>query len=207
MTIEEARKVLQDLEQKLADARARHDETQSEAKEIAFAAHTGDDAAKKRLDRLHGDAAKISSEVLSLEAAIIEARRRVAEALAAESDDVARDKAERALALLEEFGKRGAELDEALGAFLDQYEKLKSDVRQLEALGYSPSTYALIAKNMQSAVATKLQFTELRQAFLAPHERRQFVDVIEGWGRSVRMRATARLNSKPAARAAYGAMT
>jgi hypothetical protein len=79
---------------------------------------------------------------------------------------------------------------------------LTRDVRQLEALGYSPSTYALIAKNMQSAVATKLQFTELRQAFLAPHERRNFVDVIEGWGRSVRMRATARLNAKTSAKAA-----
>jgi DNA polymerase III gamma/tau subunit len=201
-TTQDAQKTLADLEQKLADARARHDEAQSEAKEIAFAAHTGEADARKRLDRLHAESAKIAAEVLSLEAAIVEARRRVDAALAAESDDIARDKAERAIALLDAFAKRGAELDAALGAFLERYADLTRDVRQLEALGYSPSTSALIAKNMQSAVATKLQFTELRQAFLAPHERRNFVDVIEGWGRSVRMRATARLNAKTSAKAA-----
>ena len=197
-TTQDAQETLGDLETKLADAKSRHDEAQSEATEIAFAACTGEADAKRRLDRLHSDIAKISAEVFSLGAAIIEARRRVREAEASEADDVARAKAERALALLEEFGKRGAELDEALTAFLAKWEALKSDVRQLEALGYSPSTPPLTAKNMQSAVATKLQFTELRQAFLAPHERRNFVDVIEGWGRSVRMRAEARLKAKTA---------
>jgi hypothetical protein len=202
MTIEDARKVLQDLEQKLASQRARHDETQTEASAIAFAAHIDGGEARKKLDKLHADAAKHGAEIMSLEAAIIEARRRLAEALAAESDDVARAKAEQALALLEEFGKRGQELDEALDAFLAKWEALKSDVHRLDALGYSPSTYALIAKNMQSAVATKFQFTELRQEFLAPHQRRQFVTVIEGWAFSVRMRATARLKAKTAAKAA-----
>jgi hypothetical protein len=201
-TTEDARAVLTELETKLSAARARHDETQSEAKEIAFAAHTGEADAKKRLDRLHADAAKISSEVLSLEAAIIEARRRVAEALAAESDDVARDKAERALALLKEFGKRGQELDEALAAFLGKYAALTVDFHKLDALGYAPTTYGLVKSNMGAAVTTALQFTEMRQGFLAPHERRNFVEVIEGWGRSVRMRAEARLKAKAAAKAA-----
>jgi chromosome segregation ATPase len=201
-TTQEAQETLADLEAKLADARARHDEAQSEAKEIAFAAHTGEADAKRRLDRLHADAAKISSEVLSLEAAIVEARRRVNEALAAESDDVARDKAEQALALLDDFAKRGAELDAALDDFLAKYGSMMADISKFDSLGYAPSTRALITKNMQSAVATKLQFTPLRQSFPAPHERRNFVEVIEGWGRSVRMRAEARLKAKTAAKAA-----
>jgi hypothetical protein len=201
-TTQDAQKTLADLEQKLADARARHDETQSEAKEIAFAAHTGEADAKKRLDRLHADAAKISSEVLSLEAAIVESRRRVNEALAAESDDVARAKAERALALLDDFTKRGAELDAALGAFLEKYAALTADFHKLDALGYAPTTYALVKSNMSAAVTTALMFTEMRQGFLAPHQRRNFVDVIAGWGRNVRMRAEARLKAKTAAKAA-----
>ena len=197
-TTDDARKVLADLEAKLADAKSRQDQVESELKEIAFAAHTGEADARKRLERLHADTAKISAEVLSLEAAVVEAKRRVREAEAAESDDVARAKAERALALLEDFTKRGAELDEALGAFLGKYAALTADFHKLDALGYAPTTFALVKSNMQAAAATALQFTELRQAFLAPNERRNFVTVIEGWGRNVRMRATARLNAKTA---------
>ena len=201
-TTEDARKVLHDLETKLADAKSRHDETVSEAKEIAFAACTGEPDAKKRLERLHIETSKISAEVFSLEAAIVEARRRVAEALAAETDDVARDKAERALALLDDFTKRGAKLDAGLQAFLNEYATLTSDFHKLEALGYAPTTWALVKMNMSAAVSTALQFTELRQAFLAPSERRNFVTVIEGWAFSVRRRAEARLNAKTAAKAA-----
>jgi hypothetical protein len=198
----EAKKILDDLTEKLTTARQRHDDTQSEAQSIAFATHVEGGEARKKLDRLNADAAKHGAEIMSLEAAITEARRRVNEALAAEAEDVARDKAQQALALLDSFAARGQELDEALSAFLAKWETLKTDVRQLEVLGYPPSTYALIAKNMQAAVATKLQFTELRQDFLAPHQRRNFVHVIEGWGRSVRMRAEARLKAKTAAKAA-----
>jgi hypothetical protein len=198
----EAQKILADLEQKLADAKSRHDEAQSEAKEIAFAAYTGEADAKKRLERLHADASKIGAEVSSLEAAIIEARRRSALALAAETDAAQRAKAEQAIALLSEFEKRGAELDEALGSFLAKYAALTSDFHRLDALGYAPTTYALVKTNMSAAVTTALMFTEIRQGFLAPHQRRHFVDCIAGWGRNVRMRAEGRLKAKTAAKAA-----
>jgi hypothetical protein len=201
-TTDTARAVLTDLEAKLADARARHDEVQSEAKEIAFAAFTDGGDARKKLDKLHADAAKHGAEITALESALVEARRRVAEALAAETDAAQLAKAKEALALLDDFTNRGAELDAALAAFLDQYAKLTSDFTKLSALGYAPSTVALVRVNMGLAVATKLLDTDLRQRPLAPHERRSFVETIQGWAASARMRAAARLNAKPAAKAA-----
>jgi hypothetical protein len=75
-----------------------------------------------------------------------------------------------------------------------QYDELARDFRALQLLGYEPTSYPLIQTNMQAAVATKLQFTDLRQNFLAPHARRDFIFVIEGWARHVRGRAEARLN-------------
>jgi hypothetical protein len=201
-TTMEAQKILADLEQKLADAKSRHDETQTEAKEIAFAACTGEADARKRLDRLHIETAKISAEISSLEAALVEARRRVAEALASETDAAQLAKAQQAMEMVDAFTKRGAELDAALAAFLNEYAAMTADFYKLEGLGYAPTTWALVKMNMSRAVSTALQFTELRQAFLAPHERRNFVTVVEGWGRNVRMRAEARLNAKTAAKAA-----
>ena len=150
-SVEDAKVVLQGLEGKLSDARARHAETQAKAMELAYPANTGDESARKKLDGLNAKAAMVAAEIASLEAAIVEARRRVDQAVA-------------------------------------------RDFRALQLLGYEPTSYPLIQINMQAAVATKLQFTDLRQNFLAPHARRDFISVIEGWARHVRGRAEARLN-------------
>ena len=109
-------------------------------------------------------------------------------------DEAERGKARDALALLDDFSQRGKLLDKSLDKFVRQYDELARDFRALQLLGYEPTSYPLIQINMQAAVATKLQFTDLRQNFLAPHARRDFISVIEGWARHVRGRAEARLN-------------
>jgi hypothetical protein len=191
---EDAKVVLQGLETKLSDARMRHAETQARAMELAFPANTGDESARKKLDGLNAKAAMVAPEIASLEAAIVTAKRHVADAEAAEVDEAERGKAREALALLDDFSHRGKLLDESLDKFVRQYDELARDFRALQLLGYEPTSYPLVQINMQAAVATKLQFTDLRQNFLAPHSRRDFISVIEGWARHVRGRAEARLN-------------
>jgi len=167
---------------------------QAKATELAYPANTGDERARKRLDGVNAKAAMVATEVASLEAAIVTAKRHVAEAEAAEVDEAERRKAREALALLDDFSQRGKLLDESLDKFVRQYDELARDFRALQLLGYEPTSYPLVQINMQAAVATKLQFTDLRQNFLAPHARRDFISVIEGWARHVRGRAEARLN-------------
>jgi hypothetical protein len=192
--VEDAKVVLQGLETRLSDARARHAETQAKAAELAYPANTGDESARKKLDGLNARATMFAMEVASLEAAIVTAKRHVADAEAAEADEAERRKARDALALLDDFSQRGKLLDESLEKFVRQYDELARDFRALQLLGYEPTSYPLVQINMQAAVATKLQFTDLRQNFLAPHARRDFISVIEGWARHVRGRAEARLN-------------
>jgi hypothetical protein len=192
--VEDAKGVLQGLESKLSDARARHADTQAKAAELAYPANTGDESARKKLDGLNAKVAMVAAEIASLEAAIVTAKRHVAAAEAAEVDEAERRKAREALALLDDFSQRGKLLDESLDKFVRQYDELARDFRELQLLGYEPTSYPLIQINMQAAVATKLQFTDLRQNFLAPHARRDFISVIEGWARHIRTRAEARLN-------------
>jgi hypothetical protein len=191
---EDAKAVLASLEGKLIDARARHADTQAKAAELAYPANTGDESARKKLDGMNAKAAMVAAEIASLEAAIVTAKRHVADAEAAEVDEAERGKAREALALLDDFSQRGKLLDDAMDKFVRQYDELARDFRALQLLGYEPTSYPLVQVNMQAAVATKLQFTDLRQNFLAPHARRDFISVIEGWGRHVRGRAEARLN-------------
>jgi hypothetical protein len=87
----------------------------------------------------------------------------------------------------------GEALQQSLDKFLSQYGELSSDFHELDKLGYGPTTWALVKINMQKAVATALQFTDLRQEFLAPHERRTFGAVIAAWASNVRARAERRL--------------
>jgi DNA repair exonuclease SbcCD ATPase subunit len=78
-----AKQVVTDLEAKRTDA-VRHSEAlAAERSEIALRAHSGDDAARRRLDELHGDIGRQSSELASLEAAVAEALQRVRDAEAA----------------------------------------------------------------------------------------------------------------------------
>jgi hypothetical protein len=193
-SVEDAKVVLQGLETRLSDARATHAETQAKALALAFPAHTGDESARKKLDVLSAKVAQVAEEIAWLEAATVEARRRVDQAVANDRDEAERGKARDALALLDDFSQRGKLLDECLDKFVSEYDELARDFRALQLLGYEPTSYPLVQINMQAAVATKLQFTDLRQNFLAPHARRDFISVIEGWACHIRRRAEARLN-------------
>jgi len=192
--VEDAKDVLQGLETKLFDARARQAETQAKAAELAYPANTGDESARKKLDGLNAKVAMVAAEIASLEAAIVTATRHVADAEAAEVEEAERGKAREALQLLDSFSKRGAQLETGLAAFVEEYVALTREFHALDRLGYPPATWSLVQVNMALAIGTKLQATNLHQRFLAPHERRDFRDVIDGWSKHLRAKASARLN-------------
>jgi hypothetical protein len=189
-----ANETLNALVIKLADARNRLAEAEEKARDYAFDAHTGELGAQKELDRLNTAAAKATVEIKGIESAVAEAKKRVDAAAAAELDERERDDARKALGLLEDFARRGDELQHALDKFISKYEELSRDFRQLDALGYPPSTWPMVKIQMKAATTTALQFTDLRTEFLAPHERRDFRTVIENWAGSVRGKIQARLN-------------
>ena len=192
-TSQDAAKVVSSLEEKLADVRRWKNEIEASIKETAFAAHVDGGDARSKLDNLNEQAVAAGREIASLETAIVEARARLASAQAAELDAEQRSKASRALALLDAFAARGRALDKAFEKVLSEYADLERDFHQLEALGFPPTSFALVSANMSRAVSTKLMFTPLRQEFLPPHERRTFGAVISGWAANVRARAEARL--------------
>src|SRR5262249_43483094 len=75
-----ARDVLGGIEEKRAAASARQTAIADERRTIAFAAHTGDAEAKRRLDNLNAESAALTAEMQDLDAVISEASRRVAAA-------------------------------------------------------------------------------------------------------------------------------
>jgi hypothetical protein len=114
--VEACQKNLAALETKLADAHAWQAKVAGDIKTLAFDAHVQGGEPARRLEELQDLARLGEQNTASLEAAIAEARKRLAAAQAGEADEAEKAKATRALALLSAFETRG----EALAARLTE---------------------------------------------------------------------------------------
>jgi hypothetical protein len=192
-----------DLRGRIADLDTKRLTLMAERDELSYSAVVErNSVAAKRVAEINSELSRLADEVATLRSALTEAGRRAAAAKAAGHDGKERDNAEKALALLDEFAKDGAELEEAANAVIEKFNDLSKKSRELTALGYAPATPALVDSNMKLALKTKLMGTGLIVEHLAPHMRRTFTSVIQSWTDHVRARATARLNKTAAKNAA-----
>jgi hypothetical protein len=192
--VEACQKNLAALLDKLNDAKIWHAKVAATIAEISFDAHTAGGGARNKLDELQDQARAAEQDIASIEIAIVEARKRLSAAQAGERDEAEQAKATRALALLSAFERRGESLDRGFAKILADYAELTRDFHELERLGFAPTSFELVKVNMQRAAAAKLQFSDLRQEFLAPADRHSFASVITAWAQNVRGRCEARLS-------------
>ncbi len=189
-----------EMEQKLSEARERLEAAQAGADGVSFQAHCGDKGAKATLAKFNADAATASAEVRSLEAALAEAKRRVAQAEADANDHREQEKARQALERVAAFEERGDKVNQAVEALVGELVGFERDWRDLQMLGYAPtSTWSLAQVNVVLAVHTKLQGVGLHIRPLQTHEKKELPGLLAAWAGNIRSRASARLgrNAKP----------
>jgi hypothetical protein len=165
----------------------------AERERISFSAFRGDLPAKRRLSQIHNEVAKQTSEVASIDAAILEAIRRVADAEADQHAAQEADRAREALSLLSDFREHGARLDDAVKALIGSYEHFKSCARSLRALGASPVSEQLQRVAMRRALIAGLISTDMQVEHLAPNERHSFSELCAAWASSIEGWAARRL--------------
>jgi len=192
-TPEHARTIEAEIFGKIGAAKAELKVVDERRAAIAYDAETVGGETKKEFDRLAKDRLALQTRLEGLDHALAGARRRVSAADADVEDEAARRRAAEALELLDAFAKRGAALDSKFSQVIHEYQALCGDFRQLEKLGFPPTTYALVQLNMRRAATAALMSAGLAEAFLAPLDRRSFSQVVDGWTSAVRGRATARL--------------
>ena len=193
-TVADARKVLNDLQTKLADNKTWQLEIETASKGVSFEAHTAGAEARERLDNLNAQSIAAEQEARSIEIAIAEGKRRLAAATAAETDEHERSQARLALGLVAGFVARGKALDEKLAAFIEEFQALRKDFHDLESTGYPPSNWRLLEINLKAAVEARFMGTPMETTFHPPARRQSISHFVEGWGGSVRIRAQARLD-------------
>jgi hypothetical protein len=191
-TVEESRRIVADLEGKAAAAEARAVELQTERRRLSFDANTGDETARKALDKLNKEAATAGLEVENIRSAIEEAKRRLSAAERDEAMAAARENAGRAAEIADRIAERGPRIDEAFVKARAELEGLKSDVDELHKLGITHPRGEQLEVLCGLALSTHLMLLPIKaqRDHLAPRERRSFSELFTGWAQGARNRAS-----------------
>jgi hypothetical protein len=133
--IEQAEGIVANLQKKREALVARGVELGEQRMKLAFGAHTGDEAARKKLDAINREAALQDSELRSLDAAVAEALKRADAAHQAEARKQEQERARAVWNLAARMCERGPVIDAALGTFVEQTEGAAARPRRNPRLG------------------------------------------------------------------------
>jgi hypothetical protein len=155
--VEKAEKILAALRGKRDAAVAHGIELGEQRTRLAFDAHTGNKAARERLDALNREGAVHASELHSLDCAISEAAARVKTAQAAESAAAAKQKAEEARAHVDELAKVFQYTEQHLMAALQGLIAIERGVAELHQKGVAFPTDVQLRLGIVAVIGTFLQ--------------------------------------------------
>jgi hypothetical protein len=170
--VESAERVLADLQAKRDQSVADGHKLGEERARIAFQAHTGDKGARRRLDEVNLEIARLESDRSGLDSAIAEANSRVQQAQAAEASAADRQRAKQAQTVAAQIGARLKRAHASLSNGFDELAAAERELSELHALGVTHPNHAAFRVNAVLALKTLLRR-------LPAGWRRDFADRIE----------------------------
>jgi hypothetical protein len=196
---EAVRQIVIDLEGKLAAAIAKATALQTDRRQLAFDANTGDQKARKALDTANSASATADLEIENVRSAIEEARRRLGEAERAEEMALLASNAEAALVLGERLAERGRKIDAALAIVADESKAFADDIAALNRLGCRSPRIEQFTSLGERAVSFALMFCPLKLRHLGFNERHSFTELSSTWRETVTRWASGFLDKSEAA--------
>jgi hypothetical protein len=180
--IQKAETVLAELIAKRDAHLERGTKLADDRREIAFAANTGDQGARKKLDALNHEAALHERELENLSAAIEEAIKRLDAARREENLKGDRKKALRLRELLPRFVAHGEKIDELLASMVAEANAMAQTLREMNALGCANPNDRQLHVNASFVIHTAMSQSPWRSEFrhLRPEERRTFGALFDG---------------------------
>jgi hypothetical protein len=197
--IEQAEKIVRELEEKQEALIARTKVLAKQRQECSYAAHTGDKAARTKLDKINVEASTHAGEIESVDAALREAAARL-NAAHAETDRAAdRAAAEQLRDKLKQFKELGEVLDDCFADFRSAAIEQKKLLDEIHALGQAAPTHQQYRVLCEIALKTAVQQTPFwSQDFpaMAPNQRKSFRDVCNSWVEPIMHRVNALLGEQ-----------
>jgi hypothetical protein len=158
-----------------------------ERQQASYAAHTGDKAARAKLDKLKAEHATFGSEFASIESAIVEAKQRLDATKAAEAQAASKANA---LALREKLVKLkevGQQIDDAIWDIGSSVNEMKTLLDEIHSLGAANPTHEQFRVSGSIALRTMMQtlprmwVKEFDFDLLQPYQKKNFKDVVNSW--------------------------
>jgi phage shock protein A len=177
----DARATLADLTAQRAAAIARQRVLSDEREALAYDAATGDGPARKALDSLTREAATAALTLENLDAAIAEAKRRVAAADEEARLAELRRKAAEAQAKLADLDEIGRSLSASLAQFADTFERFQAVGDGIRRLGLGFVGRDLQRVNTVRAIDSVLARLHLSSRAVPPAQRVEIADLIQSW--------------------------
>jgi hypothetical protein len=197
-TVAQCERVLAELGQRRDRLHERLGELERERGQVAYAAHTGDGAAGKLLDKTIAETVKHSEHVKALDDAIAEAGRRLAAAREHEARAADKQKARELSDVLAAFLQCARRLDATLVTVAEHGNKLHDLQAQMHMLGAAVPNLAQLDSLGARSLLTAIAQTPWRRHFetLAPHERRSFTELCAYWGQTLQRNIASRLGEQ-----------
>jgi hypothetical protein len=198
IVIENAEKILANLQTKQRDLARKAIELTDERQQIGFAAHTGDQKARQKLDKLNAAIVVHQSETASLEAAINEAQRRLDAAKHEAALAADREQAHELVQVLGQFTECCRLIDDALADIVTEGNRLEVLLGKINSLGCGNPNRAQLETLGALALHSSLMQTPWRREFrhLAPNQRQSFTGMIEAWHTAVSRNIEQRIGTK-----------
>jgi hypothetical protein len=191
--------VIAELQEKQRAAQARSTALLDERKSISLAAHTGDQKAHTRLDRINFQIFSVDGELQSLAAALAEAGARLTAARQAEADAADHEAAKALLAQLTHFRDFAGGVDSAIEVLVASTNGLQETLTEINRCGSAfPSQSQLLSLGGRVLLGA-MSRTPFKRNFetLPPLERsRSMAGIVEQWCTTIERQIAERLGEQ-----------
>ena len=191
-TVAEAERVIAELERKRQALAERQGELNATRSNLSYSAHAGLDAAAGReLAVSRAQALDAEQQLIEIDAALATAQRRLQQARQAEAREADKAQARELRKAVERFVAIGRDLDRTFAHLADQGAALQAALAEVHRCGSPfPSAQQLDVLGM-ICVRSALQNSPWQRAVerTAPHERRSFRQLVEGWAAGIEQNA------------------
>jgi predicted nucleic acid-binding Zn-ribbon protein len=178
---EAAEVLLPQLEEKVSAAKARQTAITGERNAVALAAHMGSSNDRARLDELNQEGAILAGEIEGLEAAITQAKARIAEAETNAAAEADRGKRREILRLADEIRGHAERIDALWRQSIEEYDALQRKLTKVVQAGVGRPTQQQVRVACQRALVAVFIGTPLQSQLLPPNERHTVVDLVGSW--------------------------
>ena len=180
--------ILENLENKLVQTRARQTDITAERKAIALAAHMGSAADRARLNQLNQEGAVLSGEVEGIEAAITAVKAQIADAEAEVAREAERERKQEIARLADEARLHAEVIDNLWQQSIAEFIVLQDKLHEIAQAGNGrPGRHQVQAVCRRALIAAFIG-SPLQLQLLAPGQRYTMAGLVDSWVGNIKKR-------------------